>query len=40
MAGKKGDETECHFRRPKDQVKYSILIRSDRECFETFKVVH
>ena len=33
------DETECRFRRPKNQVKHSILIGSGRECFETFKVV-
>ena len=36
MTGKKG-ETECHFTRRKNQVKRSILIRSDRKCFETLK---
>ena len=39
MARKMDGETECRFRRPKNQVKHSILIGSGRECFETFKVV-
>ena len=36
MTGKKG-ETECRFIRRKTYVKHSILIRSDRKCFETLK---
>ena len=39
MTGKKG-ETECCFIRRTTQVKHSILIRSDRKCFETFKILH
>ena len=39
MSGKKG-ETECRFIRRMTQVKHSILIRSDRKCFETFKILH
>ena len=39
MWGKKG-ETECHFIRGKNYVKHSILIRSDRNYFETFKILH
>ena len=39
MAGKKG-EIECRFTRRRTQVKHSILIRSDRKCFETFKILH
>ena len=39
MTGKKG-EIECCFIRRKTQVKHSILIRSDRKCFETFKILH
>ena len=43
MMGKKG-ETKCRFIRRKTfvrrktQVKHSILIRSDRKCFKTFKI--
>ena len=32
MAGKNG-ETEC-------RLKHSILIRSDRKCFEAFRILH
>ena len=39
MTGKKG-ETEYRFVRRKAQVKRSILTRSDRKCFETFKILH
>ena len=39
MTGKKG-ETECRFIKRKTSVKHSILIRSDRKCFETFKLLH
>ena len=39
MAGKKG-ETKCCFIRRKTSVKHSTLIRSDRKCFETFKILH
>ena len=39
MTGKK-DETECRFIRRKAKVKHSILIRSDRTCFEIFKTLH
>ena len=39
MTGKKG-EIECRFIRRKTQMKHSILIRSDRQCFETFKMLH
>ena len=39
MTGKK-DETECRFIRRKTLVKHSILIRSDRKFFETFKILH
>ena len=36
--GKKG-ETECRFIRCKTYVKHSVLIRSDRKCFEAFKIL-
>ena len=39
MTGKKG-EIECRFIRRKTQVKHSILIRSDRKCFETINIIH
>ena len=39
MTGKKSD-TECRFIRRKTYVKHSILIRLDRKCFETFKLLH
>ena len=39
MTGKKC-EIECRFIRRKTQVKHSILIRSDRKCFETFKILY
>ena len=39
MTGKKS-EIECRFIRHKTQVKHSILIRSDRKCFEIFKILH
>ena len=39
MTGEKG-EKECRFIRRKTSVKHSILIRSDREYFETFKILH
>ena len=39
MTGKKC-EKECRFIRCKTQVKELILIRSDRKCFETLKILH
>ena len=33
--GKRKSETECCFIRCNNQVKHSILIRSDRKCFYT-----
>ena len=38
MTGKKG-ETECRFIKRKTSVKHSILIRSDRKCFEMLKLL-
>ena len=38
--GKRNGERECLFIRLKEQVKISILIRSDPKCFETFKILH
>ena len=31
---------ECRFIKRKTRVKHSVLIRSDRKCFETFKILH